>query len=203
MAAAPTTTLTVASSDQHLQQILALQQRNLARAVTPEQQSLEGFVFAEHTLPILRRMAAQSPQAIAVAEGRVVGYCLSMTPSMQDALPSLRPMFEQFARCRWRDRPLADHRFIVGGQVCVDRDFRGQALLARLYDQVRVSLPFPCDLCVTEVATRNVVSLRAHLKMGFETISTYSDGQEEWAIAAWDLARPVGAHTSLPQEPSR
>jgi hypothetical protein len=190
---AATTTLTVASSDQHLQQILALQQRNLFRTLAPEQQAVEGFVFAEHTLPILRRMAAQSPQAIAVADGRVVGYCLSMTLSMQDALPSLRPMFEQFGRCRWRDRPLGDHRFIVGGQVCVDRDFRGQGLLARLYDQVRISLPDPCDLCVTEVATRNVVSLRAHLKMGFETISTYSDGREEWAIAAWDLARPIGA----------
>jgi hypothetical protein len=188
--AVPMTTLAVASSDQHLQQILALQQRNLVRAMTPEQQAVEGFVFAEHTLPTLQRMAAQSPQAIAVSEDRVVGYCLSMTLALQDELPSLRPMFEQFARCRYRERPLGDYRFIVGGQVCVDRAFRGQGLLARLYEQLRTALPVPCDLCVTEVATRNVVSLRAHEKMGFETISTYSDGHEEWAIAAWDLSRP-------------
>ena len=64
--------------------------------------------------------------------------------------------------------------------------------VARLYDQVRVSLPFPCDLCVTEVATRNQVSLRAHERMGFEPVSTYSDGREDWVVVAWDLSRPAG-----------
>lgn len=185
------TTLTIASSDRHLEEILALQQRYLVRAVSQQQQALEGFVFAEHTLPLLQRMAAQAPQAIAVSDGRVVGYCLSMTLSLQEELPSLRPMFEQFGRCSYRERPLGDYRLIVGGQVCVDRDHRGKGLLARLYDQLRTSLPFRCDLCVTEIATRNVVSVRAHEKMGFEAVSTYSDGQEEWVIVAWDLSRPA------------
>jgi hypothetical protein len=185
------TTLTIASSDHQLEEILALQRRYLARVVSPQQQALEGFVFAEHTLPLLRRMAAEAPQAIAVSDGRVVGYCLSLPLSLQGELPSLRPMFEQFGCCFYRQRPLRDYRFIVGGQVCVERDHRGKGLLARLYEQVRTSLPFRCDLCVTEIATRNVVSVRAHETMGFETISTYSDGQEEWVIVAWDLSRPA------------
>ena len=138
-------------------------------------------------------MAAQAPQAIAVADGRVVGYCLSMPLSLQDELPSLRPMFDQFGSCFYRQRPLCDYRFIVGGQVCVDRPYRGKGLLARLYEQLRLSLPFPCDLCVTEIATRNVVSVRAHQKMGFESVATYSDDQEEWVIVAWDLSRPAVA----------
>jgi hypothetical protein len=185
------TTLTIASSDHHLEEILALQRRYLARAVSQQQQVLEGFVFAEHTLPLLRRMAAQAPQAIAVSDGRVVGYCLSLPLSLQGELPSLRPMFEQFRCCFYRQRALCDYRLIVGGQVCVDRGHRGKGLLAGLYEQVRTSLPFHCDLCVTEIATRNVVSVRAHHRMGFETVSTYSDGQEEWVIVAWDLSRPA------------
>lgn len=194
------TTLTIASSDRDLEQILALQQRYLAGALSQEQQAVEGFVFAQHTLPLLRRMAAQAPQAIAVSDGRVVGYCLSLPLSLKSELPSLRPMFDQFASCFYRQRPLYDYRLIVGGQVCVDREHRGQALLARLYEQVRTSLPFQCDLCVTEVAIRNVVSIRAHERMGFETVSTYSDGQEQWAIVAWDLSRPavVGQPPSSP-----
>jgi len=185
------TTLTIASSDQHLQEILALQKRYLVRAVSEQQQTLEGFVFVEHTLSLLRRMAAQAPQAIAVSDGRVIGYCLSLPLSMQEELPSLRPMFEQFGRCFYRQRPLCDYSLIVGGQVCVDRDHRGQGLLARLYEQVRTSLPFHRDLCVTEIATRNVVSVRAHERMGFETVSTYSDGKETWVIVVWDLSRPA------------
>ncbi|HET9293179.1 MAG TPA: GNAT family N-acetyltransferase [Gemmatimonadales bacterium] len=187
------TTLTIASSDRHLQGILDLQRRYLARTSPPEQQALEGFVFVEHTLPLLRRMAASSPQAIALSGERVVGYCLSLHLSLQGEVPSLGPMFEQFGRCVYRQRPLRDYRFIVGGQTCVDRDQRGQGLMARLYDEVRVSLPFPCDLCVTEVATRNRPSMRAHERMGFEPVATYSDGREEWVVVAWDLSRPAVA----------
>jgi hypothetical protein len=185
------TAITLASTDRHLEEILALQRRYHASAVSAEVQSAEGFVFAEHNLPLLRRMAAQSPQAIALSGGRVVGYCLSLPLSLQAEVPSLAPMFEQFGRCVYRGRPLPAYRLIVGGQVCVDRGHRGQGLMARLYEQLRVSLGRGCDLCVTEIATRNGVSVRAHERMGFQIISTYSDGGEEWVIVAWDLSRPA------------
>jgi GNAT superfamily N-acetyltransferase len=185
------TTVTTATTDAHLEGILALQRRNHVNAVARQVQDREGFVFVEHTLPMLQRLAAASPQAIALHEGRVVGYCLSMPPSLQHQVPILAPMFAQFGRCTVRGRPLHAHRYVVGGQVCVDRDFRGQGLLARLYEQLRVSLAPACELCVTEIATRNVVSVRAHEKMGFESIARYDDGKEAWVIVAWDLARPA------------
>jgi GNAT superfamily N-acetyltransferase len=185
------TTITIATTDAHLQGILDLQRRNHVGAVSAEVQSREGFVFVEHTLPLLRRMAAASPQAIALEGDRVVGYCLSLPPALQADVPILAPMFEQFGRCAWQGRPLAEHRYVVGGQVCVDREVRGQGLLARLYGQVRESLASTCDLCVTEIATRNDVSVRAHLKMGFEAIAHYDDGREQWVIVAWDFAGQV------------
>jgi hypothetical protein len=86
---------------------------------------------------------------------------------------------------------LSAYQLVVGGQVCVARAHRGNGLLARLYDQIRVSLGDARELCVTEIATRNRVSIRAHEKMGFEIISSYSDPREEWVIVAWDLSRPA------------
>lgn len=191
------TAITIASTDQHLQEILALQRRYHTRALPAEVQSIEGFVYAEHTLPLLKRMAAQSPQAIALSEGHVVGYCLSLPFSLQAEVPALVPMFEQFRRCVYRSKPLLDYRLVVGGQVCVDRDHRGQGLLARLYGQLRVSLGQARDLCVTEIATRNQVSVRAHERMGFEIISTYTDAGEEWVIVAWDLSRQAVFESGL------
>jgi GNAT superfamily N-acetyltransferase len=185
------TTLGLATSDDHLQGILDLQRRNHVHAIPADVQSREGFVFVEHTLPLLARMRAASPQAIALHDGRVVGYCLSLLPSLRDAVPVLAPMFEQFGRCTWRGRPLAEHGYVVGGQVCVDRDFRGQGLLAGLYDQLRLALASTCELCVTEIATRNVVSVRSHERMGFEPIAHYDDGREAWVIVAWDLSQPA------------
>jgi len=183
--------ITVASTDRHLEEILELQRRYHVRAVSAEVADREGFVFAEHTVPLLRRMAEQSPQAIALSEGRVAGYCLTLPQSLQTEVPSLAPMFEQFGRCDYRGRALTSRRLVVGGQVCVDREHRGKGLLARLYDQIRVSVGQARDLCVTEIATRNRVSIRAHEKMGFEIISRYADPIEEWVIVAWDLSHPA------------
>lgn len=182
----------VASSTQHFEQILDLQRRYHASVLSSDTQEREGFVFAQHSVPLLRRMADELPQAIAVSDGNVMaGYCLALSLSLRDELPSLAPMFDQFSRCTYHGRPLPDFRFFVGGQVCVDRAYRGRGLLARLYEQLRQSAPRTYDLCVTEIAARNQVSVRAHERMGFEAISTYSDGTETWTIVAWDLRRPA------------
>ena len=196
-------TITTASTDAHLEGILALQRRNHLHAVPTDVQANEGFVFVEHTLLLLARMVAASPQAIALADGHVVGYCLSLPLSLSADVPTLAPMFEQFGRCSYRGRPLAAHRFVVGGQVCVDRDFRGKGLLARLYGQLRESLSGDCDLCVTEIATRNRVSVRAHEKMGFEAIATYDDGREQWVIVAWHFGGARESGGPAPPNPGR
>lgn len=190
-----TLVVTIAASDAQLEQILALQRRYTRQALTAAEQDAEGFVFVEHTLPLLRRMAAELPQAIAMDAGRVVGYCLSLAPALRPDVPSLEPMFTQFERCSYGGRPLARHRFYVGGQVCVDRPYRGRGLLRRLYEAARDALPAPHDLCVTEVATRNAVSVRAHERVGFRPISTYSDGYEEWVVVAWPLGDTASGTT--------
>ena len=120
-----TPTLAIATTEAHLEGILELQRRNHVGAVPADVQDREGFVFVEHTLPVLAKMAAASPQAIALDGDRVVGYCLSLPPALQADVPILAPMFAQFERTAWRGTPLADVRYVVGGQVCVDRDHRG------------------------------------------------------------------------------
>ncbi len=194
--------LDVASTDQHFAQILSLQRRYHARTLPPDVQAQEGFVFAEHTVPLLRSMAAELPQAIALAGDEVVGYCLSLPFSLRAELPALAPMFGHFNLCHHRGRPLSDMPYFVGGQVCVDRAHRGQGLLARLYETVRRAAPPNYELCVTEIAQRNQVSIRAHERMGFEAISSYSDGGETWIVVAWDLARPARASEGFTGSPA-
>ncbi|MFZ6008945.1 MAG: GNAT family N-acetyltransferase [Bacteroidota bacterium] len=180
-------TLLTAATDQHFEGILQLQKENLYKTLPVEQQTREGFVYAEHNLEVLKRMASYLPQVIALAGGKVVGYNLAMTSVMQNELSSLAPMFEEFKKCHYRGRPLADYHFIVGGQVCVDKDFRGQGLLSRLYRGTAERVSSQYQLCVTEISQRNSKSLAAHLKMGFEVIRTYDDKSELWDIVAWNM----------------
>ncbi len=176
-----------ATLDEHFEQIIALQRQNLYKSLSAERQAEQGFVFAEHTVDLLKSMASHLPQIIALADGKVVGYNLAMSALMKNELPSLAPMFAEFEKCIYKGGKLTDHRYVVGGQVCVDNDFRGMGLLSKLYNATKIHLPEDYELLVTEVSTRNKISLKAHQKMGFEVIHTYDDGVELWDVIVWDM----------------
>lgn len=179
----------VASTDQHFEQILQLQRKNLVTSISVEQQGKQGFVFAEHTMELLKQMAAELPQAIALSDDKVIGYNLAMPVSMKSTMPSLVPMFNEFERCEYQGKPLTSYRFIVGGQVCVDSEFRGLGLLSRLYHETKNRVSSEYQLCVTEVSARNTNALKTHQKMGFEVVSSYHDGRELWKVVVWDFSR--------------
>lgn len=179
----------IACSDEDFEQILALQRDNHLDVVVPEQRADQGFVYARHTLPLLRAFASHLPQVIAREGDRVVGYTLAMPVALRHALPELVPMFEQFDHMLFRGRPLSEWRYMVGGQVCVASGYRGRGVLGQLYKETRRRLPAGYELCVTEVSERNSVSLKAHQRMGFETVGTYRDAQDAWVVVAWDLSQ--------------
>lgn len=183
----------IARSPADIEGILALQRRNLRTGLSAEAQAEAGFVFAEHTAELLQTMAAKAPQAVARSAGRVVGYSLAMTPEMQDFLPSLRPMFEQFGCITWRGRALSARPYVVGGQVCVDASMRGRGLIQRLYAKTRDSVPAGIELCLTEIAERNTVSLRAHARIGFVEVGRYRAEGEDWVVVAWPWRESAAA----------
>jgi hypothetical protein len=121
-------TFDVASTEEHFEQIVQLQKQNLLSAVSEEQQAQQGFVFAEHTVSLLKMMAAHLPQVIAINNGKVIGYNLAMPVSMKNEIPSLVPMFNEFERSSYKGRPLSTYSFMVGGQVCVDKNLRTWAV---------------------------------------------------------------------------
>jgi hypothetical protein len=180
----------VARTEHQFNQILQLQQANLVNVINEDQQTKHGFVFAEHTLALLQKMSTFLPQVVALSNDRVIGYNLALHVSMKHEIPKLVPMFHEFEQSEYKGRPLETYRFMVGGQVCVDEKFRGQGLMSELYHETKNRLPSGYQICVTEVAARNSISLKAHERMGFEVVNTYHDGKELWKVVVWDLERP-------------
>ncbi|MBB5634509.1 GNAT superfamily N-acetyltransferase [Pedobacter cryoconitis] len=179
--------LEIAATDLHFNQILALQKENLYSSIGVAEQEKQGFVFAEHSLMLLKKMAGYLPQVIATCNDQVIGYNLAMHVSLKNELESLLPMFNEFERCYYQGKLLGSYNYMVGGQVCVHHDFRGQGLLRKLYHETRNRLAGQYQLCVTEISTRNINSLKVHQRMGFEVIGTYRDEKELWNVVVWQL----------------
>lgn len=177
-----------------LRGILALQRQNLARNVGADEAVAQGFVTVSHTLESLAAMHALAPSIVAraldqggmsSAPREVVGYALTMPVEARALVPILEPMFQKLSALSWRGQLLSTLRHYVMGQVCVAKAFRGQGVFDALYRGHEQAYRARFELIVTEIATRNTRSLRAHERVGFEPISRYRDETDEWLIVGW------------------
>jgi len=185
--------MTTAESREALQQILDLQARNLAAHLSRAEAADQGFVTVHHDLPLLERLCGPYRHVVAMDGDRLVGYALVMLKEFAGAIPVIVPMFEQFDQLTIGDRRLAELRYFVMGQVCVDKDYRGTGVFRGLYEELKARMSGAFDLVVTEVASRNQRSLQAHLKVGFRSVLQYrSPDDEGWEIVTWDW-RPAEA----------
>lgn len=179
---------TLASSDQDLLQILDLQKQNLYTTISLKESTMEGFVTVEHTLDKLRLLNSTYRHAICKVENKVVGYTLAMDKAFKNEIPILLPMFDQIDKISYLGKPLIDVRYIVMGQVCIDKSYRGRDIFTRLYATLRDQLRNDFDYIITEISLRNPRSIRAHLKCGFRTIKEYTSelDNQDWCIVLWD-----------------
>lgn len=177
-----------ASSSEEIAQIIALQQQNLGTEVGAEEQRSQGFVTVKHTQALLEEMNRKAPAIIAKAGEELAGYALIMPQSFRGTVPVLDPMFEKMDALSWKGKPLNDYRFFVMGQICVAKPWRGQGVFDALYAHMKEATKHEYDLVVTEVASRNLRSLKAHLRVGFQILLTYPapDG-EMWELVVWEL----------------
>ncbi|MEM9847238.1 MAG: GNAT family N-acetyltransferase [Bacteroidota bacterium] len=169
-----------------LEQILALQRLNLPKNISEATSKAQGFVTIEHDLVLLQAMNTPYPHVIAKVGDSLVGYTLVMLPSLRNRISMLIPLFDRIDRLVWKDRLLTDLNYFVMGQVCVAKDWRGKGVFKGLYQHMQQTMSADFDVIVTEIATRNTRSMRAHEKVGFEVLDIYQTDEEEWAIVGWD-----------------
>ena len=178
--------ISLVTSSTELQQILDLQERNLVTNINDEEKQSQGFVTLQHTLADLQAFQEIAPSVIIKEEERVIAYALTMPRECSEVVPALQSMFTSFDSLMWQNKPLNDYRFYVMGQICIDKEHRGKGLFERLYQGHRHFFGRHFDCIVTEIATRNLRSMRAHEKVGFKVIHVYRDQQDEWAVVLWN-----------------
>ncbi len=176
----------LAETTDELKQILDLQEQNHCDNVSIERRTTDGFVTVRHNLEMLTEMNSRAKQVIAVHEGKVVAYSLVMLEDFKDMIPVLIPMFKVFESLEYQGKVLSDWPYYVMGQICIAETYRGTGLFKALYKKHKEVYSPRFDLCLTEVASNNPRSLRAHHKQGFETVQTYRDIGNEWHVLVWN-----------------
>ncbi|MFY7670477.1 GNAT family N-acetyltransferase [Tenacibaculum sp. MEBiC06402] len=172
---------TQTSNETELHQILELQQRNLPKNLTEAEKQHHGFVTVEHDFETLFRMHKVHPHTIAKNNDKVVGYALSMSTVFKDSIPVLIPMFNEIEKLD------IDENFIIMGQVCVDKEYRGKGIFRGLYQKMSIVFSGEYSSIITEVDAKNLRSVNAHNAVGFKTICEYSANSQVWEIVGMEI----------------
>ncbi|WP_223789166.1 GNAT family N-acetyltransferase [Marinicella meishanensis] len=173
---------TAAKTTGDLQGILDLQAQNLPAHISQDEAQDQGFVTLQHDLALLQAMNSPHPHSIAKLGDQVIGYALVMAPHWEARIPALTPMFQQIEQAQWHGRPINADQFVIMGQVCVAKAWRSQGVFGALYEHLCAGLKGHFPFLITEIASHNTRSLRAHEKVGFAPWVVYADGPTQWHI---------------------
>jgi len=178
---------TTSKTDDELFEILDLQKNNLPQNLSETEIKSEGFVTVCHSFEDLKKLNNYEQHLIMKDENKVVGYLLAMTKNSKNDIPVLIPMFETFDKITYQNKLISEYNYIVVGQVCIDKNYRGQGLLDNSYAAYKKLFKEKYDFAITEIATTNTRSINAHKRVGFFEIHRFTDDSNtEWSIVVWD-----------------
>jgi ribosomal protein S18 acetylase RimI-like enzyme len=177
---------TIVTNEDQLLQIHHLNQENLRQNLDEVTKQNEGFVSWLYSSDLLKKMHGLSPSIIVMNDDQVVAYALTTLKESKLFHPDLQIMFDHLQTLYYNNTPLFSHRFYCMGQICVSKKYRGQGLVNMLYQKHREIYAPDYEFILTEISTKNIRSLKAHEKIGFQTIYTYSDATDEWDVVVWN-----------------
>ncbi|MGB5554819.1 MAG: GNAT family N-acetyltransferase [Flavobacteriaceae bacterium] len=169
-----------ATTEKELRQILTLQKENAIASLEAHELEKEGFVTVAHSYEILKKMNDACAHIIAKDNDAVIGYALVMLKEFRDEISVLSAMFETATEL------LGEKNYVAMGQVCVSKNYRKQGVFRGMYHYYKQELEQEFDCLLTEVATSNQRSLKAHLSIGFTILKTQVSDGVSWELINWD-----------------
>jgi ribosomal protein S18 acetylase RimI-like enzyme len=183
------TEVKLVTTSEEISAIKELQNLNLRPNISDEEAWSQGFLTASYTLEYLQAMNADAPSVIAKAGDEVVGYAMVTTQALRDGHDLMADLFNTIDRTIYEGRLLMESNYVVVGQLCVAKAYRGQGLVQRMYHHFRHCYADQFEYLVTDVAQSNARSLKAHQNTGFQVIDTLTYGGIGWDIVLWDWRR--------------
>jgi|SRR5579862_2134836 len=177
----------LANSASDLTGILTLQKANLKRSLSDEEIHNEGFVTVDHNLPQLTKLNNLERHVVGKIGEEVVCYLLAMTNLSSEDVPELAGMFNLFDSISFKGNKISSYCYIVVGQACVHKRFRAKGVFDECYLAYKHFYSGKYELAITEIASTNPRSLKAHARVGFVPIYSYADETgTNWVVVAWD-----------------
>ncbi len=138
-----------------LEGIKSLQDQNLKKNLSKADAETEGFVTAEYSIDFLQSLHEKSPSIIAKDDDLVVGYALVALKSIREQHELLADLFNSIDKIAYKGRLLKNSNYVVVGQLCVAKNYRGHGLVQQMYQHFKTSMSGKFEYCLTDIANNN------------------------------------------------
>ena len=176
-------------SEKDILDILSLLNTNLRQNLSLDRQISDGFVSIDYSYDILRKMNQKAPSIIAKdSTSKLVGYSITMLPEFAVEVSTTDELLSLINTLEYEGKPLKSYNYYIMGQACVDKEYRGQMIFDQMLHKHRELYGDRYELLITAISNKNPRSFRAHARVGFKTIHSFSDSKkdETWNIVLWD-----------------
>lgn len=161
--------------------VVALQNRNLVSNLTDDEKK-DGFLSGAFTVEQFAEMNQDVGILVGVEEETVIGFICIGSVEFNLPYPLPKALVEEFSRIQFDRRTLSSYECVIAGPVCVAKEKRGTGLFDFMYGQVYKILPAHINLITTLVSKGNPRSIRAHEKVGMQTVGDFHYQEREFVI---------------------
>ena len=163
--------------------LVRLQNANLASNL-PAGERQSGFLSVGFSAEQFAAMNEDLAVVVALLDGDVKAFLCASTVEFNQAVALPAAMIARFPRAKYQGQPLSTLAVCIVGPVCIDQSLRGQGVLSRLYDCFFAIAPQEFEVAVVFVSADNLASIKAHEKLGLETIDEFEFNSARYFIMA-------------------
>lgn len=164
--------------------VLALQEKYLFRNMTEEERKL-GFVTTPFTPQQIEDILKENGLFVAKnEEGKVVAYIFAASWKYFEQWEIFNYMVSRFPKLQFQAKEITTQNSFQYGPVCIDKNYRGQGLLNRLFEEMRLEFSKKYPISITFINKINLISTAAHTrKLGWEIIDEFEFNHNHyWAL---------------------
>ena len=170
-----------------LEAILQLQEKYHVSNLTEAEKQTKGFVTMKVTHEQFNKLVSKNGVFIAVADtGELAAYALTSDWAYYSQWAIIQQMANLLADFSLENSAITTENSFQYGPICIDEAFRGQGILAQLFEAIQVVYAPHFAFAITFINKQNERSMKAHARQ--TPLSIVGDfkfnDNEYWVLAA-------------------
>ena len=178
-----------------IQGVLELQKLNLVSNLSDEEKK-SGFVTTPFSVEQLTYVIANEGLFIAKVNNKIIAYIFAESWDFFSQYPIFEYMISLFPKLTFLDFEINSTSSFQYGPICIDKKYRGKALINLLFEFMRIHIVKRYPLSLTFINKTNVPSYKAHTeKLKWTVIGDFQFNDNNYYILAYDMNMPIVPRT--------